>query len=100
MSFGTRIMQARRDAKLTQRDIAAHVSISATYLHDMEHDRRGPPPSYLVDQLATVLSVPREVLFFEAGRLPPDYCGLTEDHALITRAYAVLREELYREVTE
>lgn len=100
MSFGSRIAQARHDSGLTQRDVAARLRgregtpISATYLHDMEHDRRGAPPSYLIDQIATVLSIPREVLFWEAGRLPPDYCGLTEDHELIIRAYAALRAEL------
>lgn len=100
MSFGSRIKLARLQSGLTQREVAERLRnredtpISATYLHDMEHDRRAAPPSYLIDQIATVLSIPREVLFWEAGRLPPDYCGLTEDHDLIIRAYAALREQL------
>ena len=48
MTFGEVITQARKDKKLSQKQVAAETlkedgqAISAQYLNDIEHDRRKP----------------------------------------------------------
>jgi transcriptional regulator with XRE-family HTH domain len=92
MTFGERITEARRIQQLTQRAVATSLDISATYINDLEHGRRLPPSSRLIEEFATVLNIPREVLYWDAGRLPPDYCSLTQDDARIVRAYTAMRQ--------
>jgi len=78
MPFGRFILEERKKAGLSQKDLAALIrkedgsAISPQYLNDIEHDRRGPPPDYIIDQLADALNVPREYLYYLAGQLPAD----------------------------
>ena len=49
MTFGEAITRARKDKRLSQKQVAAGTlkeddqAISAQYLNDIEHDRRNPP---------------------------------------------------------
>ena len=53
MTFGEAITRARKDKKLSQKQVAAGTlkedgqAISAQYLNDIEHDRRNPPANIL-----------------------------------------------------
>jgi transcriptional regulator with XRE-family HTH domain len=78
MSFGQTISRARRQAGLSQKDLAAMVRkedgtpISPQYLNDLERDRRNPPNEHLLKQFAGVLQIAPEYLFFVAGQYPED----------------------------
>ena len=72
MTFGIRIRQARKVLSLTQKDTARRIGMSAQYLNDIERDRRAPPSDNFIEALADALVIQRDVLYFYAGRLPPD----------------------------
>src|ERR1700691_5756098 len=63
-TFGEVIAELRKERGLTQKALAAQVkkkdgtAIGLPYINDIEHDRRGPPASDFVVQLAEVLEVP------------------------------------------
>ncbi len=77
MTLGKFIRERRKALGLFGREMVAGVRktdstpISIPYLVDLEHDRRKPSDSVL-NQLATVLRVDADVLFFLEGRGAPD----------------------------
>jgi transcriptional regulator with XRE-family HTH domain len=77
-TFGQTLAQARRQAGLSQRELAARVRkedgepISPQYLNDLERDRRNPPAKHLLGQFAGLLDLPPDYLDFLAGQLPQD----------------------------
>ncbi|MDP9314789.1 MAG: helix-turn-helix transcriptional regulator [Chloroflexota bacterium] len=76
MLFGKTISQARKNKNLSLKELAALVrkedgdSISIQYLNDIEHGRRNPPSDFLIQQLAAVLDIDVELLYFRAGEFP------------------------------
>jgi transcriptional regulator with XRE-family HTH domain len=77
-SFGQMIRQARLARGFNQKDLAAKLrksdgeSISPQYLNDIEHDRRNPPSSDIVQQLARRLDLNEDRLMVAANRFPDD----------------------------
>jgi transcriptional regulator with XRE-family HTH domain len=77
-SFGRTLADARRQAGLSQRELAARIlkddgePISPQYLNDLERDRRNPPSPTLLKQFAAALDLPTDYLDFLAGQLPDD----------------------------
>ena len=76
--FGDYIAARRKALKLTQKDLAPQIkksdgtAISAQYLNDVERERRAIPTDPVLESLAEVLKIPTDVLYFLAGRTPPD----------------------------
>jgi hypothetical protein len=70
--------------------------ISVQYLNDIEHGRRGAPPDYVLVQLAKLLRVPLDILYFRAERLPPDIRKGAISDQQAAAAYRALRRELRR----
>ncbi len=101
MSFGQLIAHARKRAHLSLRELAAQirkedgVALSPQYLNDIEHDRRHPPADYLLQQFATVLQIPLDLLYFRAGQLPPDVQESQVSDEQILAAYQALRTALH-----
>jgi len=77
-TFGRFIAERRKSLGFSQKELAARIKkedgtpISPQYLNDIEHDRRNPPPDYLLVQFADALNLARDELFFRAGQLPSD----------------------------
>jgi transcriptional regulator with XRE-family HTH domain len=100
MTFGEAITQARKDKKLSQKQVAAGTSkedgqaISAQYLNDIEHDRRNPPSEHIVRQLADSLDLDLDYLLFLAGRFPSDMLELSRDRKDISSAMKAFRRNL------
>jgi transcriptional regulator with XRE-family HTH domain len=98
-TFGELIAEGRKRAKLTQRELAARIkmeegrAISAPYLNDLEHNLRKPPRGHLIEQFATELNIPPDLLYFAARRMPEDIeAAIPEDQILA--AYRAFRKEL------
>ncbi len=77
----------RKQAKLTQRQLAAKIDVDHTYISKLEHD--APPPSLkIIKQVAFVLSARLQSdsttltdrLTLMAGKLPPDIVGILCRH--------------------
>ena len=100
MTFGEAITQARKDQKLSQKQVAAGTlkedgqAISAQYLNDIEHDRRNPPSEYIVRQLADALDLELDYLLFLAGRFPSDVLEMSRDQEGVKTAMKAFRRSL------
>ena len=103
-SFGEFIAKQRKKLNLTQKQIAAGIKqddskpISAQYLNDIEHGRRGAPPDYVIAQLARLLRLQLDVLYFRSGRLPPDIRKRPVSDQQAAAACRALRRELRRAI--
>jgi transcriptional regulator with XRE-family HTH domain len=99
-SFGDLIKKRRRELALTQVKVAARIiqddgkPLSMQYLNDIENGRRGAPPDYMLKQLAKVLRVELDLLYFRAGRIPPDLQKRLVSDARAVAAFAAFRAAL------
>jgi transcriptional regulator with XRE-family HTH domain len=72
------ITAARKKAGSTQKEVAELIrredgrKVLPPYLNDLEHDRRYPPENVMIEQLAKILRISADVLYFYAKRLPKD----------------------------
>lgn len=100
MTFGEAITEARKNKRLSQRQVAAGtlkedgLPISAQYLNDIEHDRRNPPSEPIVRQLAKTLDLDLDYLLFLTGRFPSDILELPRDRRDISSAMKAFRRNL------
>jgi transcriptional regulator with XRE-family HTH domain len=98
-SFGQIIAEARRKAGLSQKQLATLMKkengapISPQYLNDLEHDRRNPPPEYLIEQFARALSLQKDYLMLAAGRIPRDVRDIGVAHPeVVEQAFRLFRK--------
>lgn len=63
------------------------------YLNDLEHNRRYPPENEVIEQLAKILKISADVLYFYARRLPRDLMHDFED-CRIEAAFRTFRNTL------
>jgi transcriptional regulator with XRE-family HTH domain len=100
-TLGQFLTERRKARGFEQKQLAALIKnrdgkpLSAAYLNHLEHDH-GKPPDYLLDQLAEVLKVERDVLYFWARRIPADIEPSETDAEQVVAAYRVFRRELNR----
>src|SRR5690349_23437419 len=77
-TFGQLLREARKKAGLTQRELAAQLKredgrpVDPPYLNAIEHDHRYPPEDYLIEQMAKIVGISPDVLYFHANRHPAD----------------------------
>ena len=99
-TFGQIIADARKKAGFSQKDLATKIqkedgeSISAQYLNDIEHDRRNAPSEHLLGQLAKLLDLPAEFLYFRAGQWPEDLREYEGPPEQVQKAFQAFRREL------
>jgi transcriptional regulator with XRE-family HTH domain len=103
-TFGQAIVEARKAAGLTQKAVAERLHradgrrVLPPWLNDLEHDRRYPPENPVIEQLAQVLNVSTDFLYFHARRLPANIEG-DFDEGSIEAAYRAFRNELQQAPT-
>ena len=77
-TFGSAISNVRKKNHWSLKDLSSQIrredgqAISPQYLNDIEHDRRCPSSDHMVRQLAAVLQIDRDWLYYLAGRFPED----------------------------
>lgn len=104
MTFGRVLREARERARRKQKEVAALVRkengepLTAQYLNDIEHDRRNPPPPYIIEQLAAAVEIAPDILYYWAGEIPKDLRGIQTDPELVIKAYRSLRKTLTRNI--
>src|SRR5260370_36941589 len=90
--FGQEIVAARKNACLTQKAVAARLrrsdgrAVMPPYLNDLEHDRRHPPENTVIEQVAEVLNVSPDLLYFYARRLPANVDGDLDEGSRVSLA--------------
>src|SRR5271156_5492945 len=99
-TLGQFIVERRKELGLAGREVVAEgrnadgKPISIPFLVDLEHDRRKPSDEGL-EQLARVLKVDSDLLYFLAGRFPAD---LTAESVTSTEDLAAAWKAFRREV--
>jgi transcriptional regulator with XRE-family HTH domain len=97
--FGQVIAEARKKAGLTQKEVAGRLKredgrpVDPPYLNSLEHDHRYPPSDHLIEQLAKILGISADVLYFYANRLPADIEREAENQS-VQAAYQAFRKAL------
>jgi transcriptional regulator with XRE-family HTH domain len=98
-TFGQVLRAARKNAGLTQRELAAQLKredgrpVDPPYLNAIEHDHRYPPEDYLIEQMAKIVGISPDVLYFHANRHPADVKA-DVDEARVESAYRAFRKAL------
>lgn len=98
-TFGQMITEARKKSGLTQKEVAERLrrgdgrKVLPPYLNDLEHDRRYPPENSVIDQLAKILGVSADLLYFHANRLSDDL-NRAADGADVQAAFRAFRKAL------
>ena len=69
------------------------------FLNDVEHDRRYPPEDAVLEQLAKILNLSSDVLYFYAKRVPADLRRDAEDSE-VEAAYSAFRKVIDEAKTE
>jgi transcriptional regulator with XRE-family HTH domain len=99
-SFGEYIAARRKALKLTQKAVALQlkkddgIPISLSYFHDIEAGKRNPPNDQIIEQLAVILEIPTDFLYFRAERMPADFKRDDVPEERILAAYQAFRREL------
>lgn len=99
-SFGDAISKRRKEKKMSQKDLASQImreddqSISPQYLNDIEHDRRSPSSEMIIQQLADVLELNPDVLYFLAGKFPADLVSQKTTPQKIEEAMVAFRRTI------
>jgi transcriptional regulator with XRE-family HTH domain len=80
LTLGELISSQRKALGLSQKELAVQIlreedgkPISPQYLNDIEHDRRTPSSDGIIRQIARILEVEADYLFFLAGTIPEEY---------------------------
>jgi transcriptional regulator with XRE-family HTH domain len=100
MSLGETISDNRKKLGYTQKYLAQRIQkevgtpITAQYLNDIEHDRRSPSSPVIIEQFAKELQLEPEVLYFQAGALPPDLQNRTAPNERVVAAFQAFRKQL------
>jgi transcriptional regulator with XRE-family HTH domain len=74
-TFGQVIVKARKAAGLTQKAVAERLrrgdgrKVLPPFLNDLEHDRRYPPEDAMIEQLAKILNLSSDVVYFYANSM-------------------------------
>lgn len=92
-TLGTLVGSARIGMKLSQRQVAERMSVSPSYIHDIENEKRTPSDPVLIERFSKVLHIDLDVLCFAVGILPPDLPD-TASPERIKAAFAAMREAL------
>ncbi|MDA8329609.1 MAG: helix-turn-helix transcriptional regulator [Candidatus Dormibacteraeota bacterium] len=72
LAFGTRIQDLRRQAGLTQRQVAEKLGIDFTYLSKVENSRGAPPGEDTIRRMAQLFSSDPDELLALAGKVPAE----------------------------
>lgn len=72
MKFGEALREIRRNAGLSQRDLAERASLDFSYISKLENDRIPPPAADTVVRMCNVLGVPSDQLLSLVGKIPSD----------------------------
>jgi transcriptional regulator with XRE-family HTH domain len=98
-TFGHVLRETRKKAGITQRELAARLKredgrpVDPPYLNAVEHDHRYPPEDCLIEQMARIVGVSADALYFHANRQPPDV-KTEADHDRLEAAYRAFRKVL------
>ena len=69
-TFGQALKEIRRDAGVTQRELATAVGVDFSYISKIENDRMPPPAADTIVRICEVLGIPPDDLLAMTGKMP------------------------------
>ena len=70
--FGEKLRELRKEAGLTQRELADKVNVDFNYVSKIENGVMPPPSEKAILRLAAVLNADKDKLMLLAGKVPSD----------------------------
>ncbi len=95
--FGSALRGFRREARLSQRDLAEKVGVDFSYISKIENGRLPPPSADTIVQICKILNIPPKDLLALTGKIPSD---ITQTIAKNSTAQEFLREVQEMGLTE
>jgi phosphoenolpyruvate phosphomutase len=96
MSIGRYIKELRRIRNIGQRELSRKIGISASYLNDIENDRRKGPSKEVIKKISYVLEANLEYLYDLAGRssrtIPLDIPDIIRDYSDAVKLLRVIKK--------
>jgi len=83
--FGARLKELRKQAGMTQRELADRVNVDFSYLSKIENGAMPPPSEKVILQLAEALSTDKDELITLAGKVPSDIAQLLKNRETLQR---------------
>lgn len=71
-TFGSNLRQKRRDAGITQRDLATKIGVDFSYISKLENDRLPPPAADTIVAICKILGSEPEELLALTGKIPTE----------------------------
>lgn len=68
--FGKKLRQYRRNANISQRELAKHIGVDFSYISKVENGRLPPPAADTIVKICNVLKIDSEELLAITGKLP------------------------------
>jgi len=96
-SFGAALRIRRREAGLTQHDLAERAGLDFTYISKLENDRLPPPAADTVVLLSRILGIPSEGLLALSGKIPSEVQHMVSSSSA---AQEFLREAQQRGISD
>ena len=72
MTFGAALREARREAGISQRELADRTALDFSYISKLENNRIPPPAADTLVKICDALGIPSERLLSLTGKLPSD----------------------------
>lgn len=72
MTFGELLKDKRREAGVTQRQLADRIKVDFSYISKIENDHLPPPAANTIVAICEVLEISAEELLSAAGKIPDD----------------------------
>jgi choline kinase/DNA-binding XRE family transcriptional regulator len=86
-TFGSFVRNQRLKKEIGQRELAKKIGLAASYLNDIEKDKRSAPKNEVIKKLSLILKVDLDLLYDLAGNskktLPPDILDYIEKNSEI-----------------
>ena len=81
--FRARLRELRKQAGLSQRELADKLGINFTYLSKIESGVMPPPSEKVILRLAEVLNADKDELMTLAGKIPSDIAQILKDREVL-----------------
>ncbi len=95
-NFGARLRQLRKQAGMTQRELADRLNIDFSYLSKIEGGAVPPPSEKVIIQLVEVLNADKDELIILAGRVPSDIAQILKNGKTLQRLRSARSKQMSR----
>mgnify|MGYP002353861388 FL=1 len=96
-TLGQIIKEARKEKRITQRDLAKSIDVDFTYISKIETGALEPPSETVINRIAKILDIDANELFLLAKKVPTEFKDsiIKEDTTanILFRKYQYLTED-------